>query len=38
MNPNTPPLSGDANLLIWGVMFGILVVAALVLAWFNREK
>ena len=37
MNPNTPPLSGDANLLVWGIMFGALIVIALVLAFFNRK-
>lgn len=38
MDPNNPPLDGDTNLLIWGITFGVLVVAALILAYFNREK
>ena len=38
MNPNTPPLDGDANLLVWGVMFGILAVAAAVLVFLNRKQ
>lgn len=38
MNPNNPPLEGDANLLVWGVMFGVLVVAAAVLAFLNRKN
>ena len=38
MNPNTPPMDGDANLLVWGVMFGILIIAAAVLAFFNRKQ
>lgn len=37
MNPNNPPLDGDTNLLIWGAMFGVLIVVALVLAYFNRK-
>ena len=34
MNPtgNTPPLDGGTNLMIWGVMFGVLIAVALVLA------
>ena len=38
MDPNNPPLSGEANLMIWGVMFGVLAVVAIVLAFLNREK
>jgi cytochrome c-type biogenesis protein CcmH/NrfF len=38
VNPNTPPPTGDATLLIWGVMFGILVAAAVVLAFLNRKR
>jgi len=37
MNPNQPPTEGDINLLIWGVMFGVLIVVAAVLAFFNRK-
>jgi len=38
MNPGTPPLDGGTNLLIWGITFGVLVVAAGILAYMNREK
>jgi len=38
LNPNTAPLDGDTNLLIWGITFGLLIVAAGVLAYFNRER
>jgi len=38
MNPTNPPLDGDTNLLIWGVTFGVLIVVALVLAFFNRDR
>ena len=38
MDPNNPPLPNEANLLVWGIMFGVLVVAAGVLAFFNRER
>ncbi len=38
MNPNNPPLDGGTNLLIWGITFGVLIVAAIVLALMNREK
>ncbi|GEM_PF-3004908 len=38
MNPNNPPLSGDINILIWGVTFAILVVIAMVLAFLSRGK
>ena len=38
MNPNNPPLEGDINLLIWGITFGVLVVVAIVLAYFNRHQ
>lgn len=37
MNPDNPPLDGDMNLLIWGVTFGLLVIAAAVLAFLNRK-
>jgi len=37
MHSNTPPLDGDANLLIWGIMFGLLVIAAGVLFFLNRN-
>ncbi len=40
MNPtgSTPPLDGGTNLMIWGVMFGVLIAVALVLAFLNRDK
>jgi cytochrome c-type biogenesis protein CcmH/NrfF len=38
MNPNNPPLDGDTNLLIWGITFGVLIVAAIALALMNREQ
>ena len=38
MNPNTPPLDGDTNLLIWGITFGVLIIAAIILAFFNRDR
>jgi len=38
MNPNTPPLDGDTDLLIWGITFGVLIVVAAVLAFLNRDR
>jgi cytochrome c-type biogenesis protein CcmH/NrfF len=38
MNPNNPPMDSGTNVLIWGIMFGLLVVAALVLAFLNRRQ
>jgi len=38
MNPNNPPLDGDINLLIWGITFGVLVLAAVLLAFLSRGK
>lgn len=38
MDPKNPPLEGDINLLVWGITFGILLIAAVVLAYLNREK
>ncbi len=38
MDPNNPPLDGDTNLLIWGAMFGVLIVVAVVLAFLNRKQ
>ena len=38
MNPNTPPMDGSTNLLIWGIMFGLLVVVAGVLVFLNRNN
>lgn len=38
MNPNNPPLEGDINLLIWGITFGLLVIAAGVLVFLNRNS
>jgi hypothetical protein len=37
-DPNAPLVTGDANLLIWGIVFGVLTVAAIVLAYLNRQK
>jgi cytochrome c-type biogenesis protein CcmH/NrfF len=38
MDPNNPPLSGETNLMIWGIMFGVLTLVAVVLAIFNRKE
>ncbi len=38
MDPNNPPLSGDINILVWGITFGILVIVAIVLSFLNKDK
>jgi len=38
MNPNTAPLDGGTNLMLWGIMFGLLMIVAGVLLFLNRKN